>query len=188
MVVVARDPLAVLSAWTLVALVLVLLAVLAVGLRLLVQLRRHTAAWEDFLTTTRARSAALVDHAGNAARNLDRMTHTVRTEVERLGGSVGGVAGTLEEAANEIRRRARDLLALLDLAQSEAEGAVLETASRLRALREGAAGLFLAQRARGGGREEDQRAAEMDAGVGEEAGAASGEPSDGDGDEDEERS
>ncbi len=153
-VVLARDGLAVLTAWSLVALVVAVLAVLVVALRLQAEMRRHRAAWEGFLATASERSGSLVEHAGSAVRNIDRITETVRGEAERLGSSVGGMAGALEEAATELRRRTRDLLALLDLAQSEAEGAVIEAASRIRALREGAAGLFPSRQARGGGREE----------------------------------
>ncbi len=172
-VVMAHDGIAVLTAWSLVALVVAVLAVLVVALRLQAEMRRHRAAWESFLATASDRSASLVEHAGSAVRNIDRITQTVRTEAERLGTSVGGVAGTLEEAATELRRRARDLLALLDLAQSEAEAAVLEAASRVRAVRESAAGLFLARHARGGGREEARGGGEGDG----EEGVGKGEES-----------
>ena len=47
------------------------------------------------------------------------------------------MAGGIDEAAAQVRARLADLSAVLDLAQSEAEDAVLEAAAKLRAVRAG---------------------------------------------------
>lgn len=129
---VARDGLAVVSAWTMFAMGVAFLAILVVLVLVLAELRMLSRTWTGFLTTTTDRSQPLVEHANNAARNLDHVTSVVRAEIDRLTGIVGGVTDDLGEASLEARRRIADLSALLDVAQSEAEDAVLDAASKLR--------------------------------------------------------
>lgn len=138
----ARDGLASFSAWAIGGAAVALVALLVVLLLVLAELRRLAAAWTDFLAATGTRSQSLVDHASSAARNIDHITRTVRGEVDRLGASVGGLAKGIEHGSTELQRRLRDLLALVDVAQSEAEDAVLEVASKVRTLRTSAAGLL----------------------------------------------
>ena len=168
---VARDGLAVVSAWTMVAMGLAFLAILVVLVLVLAELRTLSRTWTGFLTTTTDRSKPLVEHANNAARNLDHITSVVRSEIDRLNGMIEGVTDDIGEASLDVKRRVADLSALLDLAQSEAEDAVLDAAAKLRMLRKGAGLLGLA-RAQGGGA----------AGGGGDAGNAGGSAED-DGDE-----
>ena len=135
---VARDGLALVSAWTMVAMGLAFLAILAVLVLVLAELRTLSRTWTGFLTTTTDRSKPLVEHANSAARNLDHITSVVRSEIDRLNGMIGGVTDDIGEASLEVKRRIADLSALLDLAQSEAEDAVLDAAAKLRMLRKGA--------------------------------------------------
>lgn len=169
---VARDGLAVVSAWTMVAMGVAFLAILVVLVLVLAELRMLSRTWTGFLTTTTDRSKPLVEHANNAARNLDHVTSVVRAEIDRLTEIVGGVTDDLGEASLEARRRIADLSALLDVAQSEAEDAVLDAASKLRMLRKGA-GLLgkVGAWGGGGGREE-----------GGDGGGGDGGDGDGDGD------
>ena len=141
----APDGLAAFAAWALGGVLLAFVVLVVAVLLVLAELRRLSAAWTDFLASTSSRSESLVASATSAARNIDHITGTVRGEVERLQVSVGGLAGGLERASAQLQRRLRDLLALVDLAQSEAEEAVLEAASRVRALRANAGGFLLAQ-------------------------------------------
>ncbi len=134
----ARDGLAVVSAWTMVGLGLAFLAILVVLLLVLAELRTLSRTWTGFLATTSERSQPLLEHANSAARNLDHVTSVVRSEIDRLHGMVEGVTDDIGEASVEVRRRIADLSALLDLAQSEAEDAVLDAAAKLRMLRKGA--------------------------------------------------
>ena len=138
----ARDGLASFSAWAIGGAAVALVALLVVLLLVLAELRRLAASWTDFLAATSTRSQSLVDHASSAARNIDHITRTVRGEVDRLGASVGGLAKGIEQGSTELQSRLKDLLALVDVAQSEAEDAVLEIASKLRTMRAGAAGLL----------------------------------------------
>ena len=134
----ARDGLAVVSAWTMVGLGLAFLAILVVLLLVLAELRTLSRTWTGFLATTSERSQPILEHANSAARNLDHVTTVVRSEIDRLHGMVEGVTDDIGEASVEVRRRIADLSALLDLAQSEAEDAVLDAAAKLRMLRKGA--------------------------------------------------
>lgn len=141
----APDGLAAFAAWALGGVLLAFVVLVAAVLLVLAELRRLSAAWTDFLASTSSRSESLVASATSAARNIEQITTTVRGEVERLQASFGGLAGGLEQASGQLQRRLKDLLALVDLAQSEAEEAVLEAASSVRALRANAGGFLLSQ-------------------------------------------
>ena len=146
---VARDGLALISAWTMIGMALAFVAILVVLVLVLAELRRLSRAWAGFLTAAGDRSRPLLEHAGNAARNLDHVTTVVRSEVDRLNEKLGSVANDVGEASVEVKRRLADLSALLDLAQSEAEDAVLDVAAKMRMLRRGA-GLLGGLRGGGG--------------------------------------
>ena len=169
----ARDGLGVVSAWTLVGVGLAFLAILVVLLLVLAELRLLSRTWAGFLTTTADRSKPLVEHANNTARNLDHVTSVVRAEIDRLTGIVGGVTDDLGEASLEARRRIADLSALLDVAQSEAEDAVLDAASKLRMLRKGA-GLLGKVGAWGGGGDGMAGGGDGDGGGGDGTGEGDG--------------
>ena len=138
------------SAWTMVGLGLAFLAILVVLVLVLAELRSLSRTWTGFVATTTERSGPLVEHANNAARNLDHITSVVRSEIDRLHGMIEGVTDDIGDASVEVRRRIADLSALLDLAQSEAEDAVLDAAAKLRMLRKGA-GLLAGVAGLGGG-------------------------------------
>lgn len=135
----ARDGVGMVSAWMTVGLGFAFVAILVVLLLVLVELRRLSRTWNDFLATTGERAIPLVEHANSAARNLDRITRVVRSEVDRFDGALVEVAEDIGKASADVKRRVADLSALLDLAQSEAEDAVLDAAATVRTLRKGAA-------------------------------------------------
>lgn len=141
----APDGLAAFAAWALGGVLLGFVVLVAAVLLVLAELRRLSAAWTDFLAGISSRSESLVASATSAARNIDQITTTVREEVQRLQASLGGLAGGMERASAQLQNRLKDLLALVDLAQSEAEDAVLEAASSVRALRANAGGFLLSQ-------------------------------------------
>ncbi len=135
----ARDGIGLVSAWMTVGIGVAFVVILIVLLLVLSELRFLSRTWSTFLDTTAERSVPLVEHANNAARNLERITEVVRSEVDRFDGAVGEVAEDIGRASADVRRRVADLSALLDLAQSEAEGAVLDAAAAVRMLRQGTA-------------------------------------------------
>ena len=138
-VTVARDGIGTVSAWMTVGLGVAFVAILIVLFLVLAELRRLSRTWTDFLTTTGERTIPLVEHANSAVRNLDRITRVVRSEVDRFDGALVGVTEDIGKVSADVKRRAADLSALLDLAQSEAEDAVLDAAAPVRTLRKGAA-------------------------------------------------
>ena len=138
----ARDGFASFAAWAMGAMALAFLALLVVVLLVLTELRRLSAAWTDFLAATGNRYRPLIEHVTSAARNADRISASVRSEVDRLGASFGGVASGIDEASSQLQKRLKDLLALVDLAQSEAEDAVLTAAAKVRMIRSGAGGIL----------------------------------------------
>ena len=137
-VAVARDGLGLASAWMTVGMGVAFVAILVVLMLVLAELRHLSRAWSGFLAVTTDRSQPLVEHANNAARNLDHITQVARSEVDRVSEALGGFADDIGDASQNVRGRVADLSALLDLAQSEAEDAVLDAAAKVRMLRTGA--------------------------------------------------
>ncbi|NNF27582.1 MAG: hypothetical protein HKO53_13790 [Gemmatimonadetes bacterium] len=133
----ARDPLATVSDWATVGLGVAFLALLIVLVLILLELRGLSRSWQQVLTRVADRSGPLIDSANGAVRNVEYITQVVRTDVERINGAVSGLANSLEEASEDVQGRVRDVRALLDLAQVEAEEAVLDAATRIRTLRSG---------------------------------------------------
>ena len=149
-VAVARDSLGLASAWMTVGMGVAFVAILVVLLFVLAELRHLSRAWTGFLAATTDRSQPLVEHANNAARNLDHITQVARSEVDRVSEALGGFADDIGDASESVRGRVADLSALLDLAQSEAEDAVLDAAAKVRMLRTGAGLLRWAGTKQGG--------------------------------------
>ncbi len=139
---VARDALGQAAAWTPIVLAASFVAIFAVLLVMWIEMRRAARAWDGFLAAFGERSLPLAEHASAAARNVERVTRLVRAEVERLARATEGVSADVQELSDDVRRRLADVSALLDVAQEEAEDAVLDTAAKVRALRSGASALL----------------------------------------------
>ncbi len=133
-----RDGLASISAWMTVGLTVVLGALLFVLVLLIAELRKLSRTSSEFLADAADRSAPLIKYANRTARNLDHITGALRSEVSRLRDVLGDVSTGIDDASVSIRGRLGDLSALLDLAQSEAEDAILDAAAKIRTLRAGA--------------------------------------------------
>ncbi|MGI9625791.1 MAG: DUF948 domain-containing protein [Longimicrobiales bacterium] len=138
MVSVARDTLATVSAWANVGLVIAFGLLLIVLTMILLQLRGLSRRLQGLLGTVTDRSRPLIDSANRAAENVNYITEVVRTDVDRVNQAFSGVAEGLEQASLDVQGRVKDLTALMDLAQTEAEDAVLDAATRVRTLRAGA--------------------------------------------------
>ncbi len=138
LVTVALDTLGPVADWMLVLLAVAFTAMCVVLLYIWIELRRVTRAWGGLLAGASDQYQPLLEHARGAVRNLERVTRVARDQVERLAPTVEGLGNDLEQFTSEGRRRLADLSALLDVAQSEMEGTVLDTAARVRMLRAGA--------------------------------------------------
>ena len=135
---VARDSLATVSAWATVGLAIAFVMLVLVLVLILFELRALSKSWQGLLGLATDRSRPLIDSANSAAQNVDYITQVVRADVDRLNGAFSGLTKGLEDASLDAQGRLRDMSALLDLAQTEAEDAVLDAATRVRAIRGGA--------------------------------------------------
>ena len=81
----------------------------------------------------------LTDHANRIAANVDEISESVRDEVKEVKATVGQATRGLQSAVASTERRLRDLGALMDVAQSEAERVIVGTASTAHGVRAGAA-------------------------------------------------
>ncbi len=72
-----------------------------------------------------------VERLRNVADNLDYISHTVRSDTEKLSASV-------TRASERMEQRLEDFNALMEVLQGEAEGVFLDTASTVRGVKAGA--------------------------------------------------
>lgn len=77
-------------------------------------------------------------HANRIAANVDEISESVRDEVNQVKETVGLATRGLHTAVESTERRLRDLGALMDVAQAEAERVVVSTASTVHGVRAGA--------------------------------------------------
>ncbi len=132
--------------WANLGILAALAAILGALILVLLEVRRLAKEWGGFLEIARDRTGPLVDHAANAVRNLDHVCKAARKGVDRIDGTASRLADDADKAAEHVRGRLGELKALADLAQSEAEDAVLDAAAKLRLLRRGAGLTGLLQR------------------------------------------
>lgn len=125
-------------AWAAAGIFAALAAILGVLLMVLLEVRRLAKQCTTALEAARDRTGPLIDHAANAARNLDHVCRVAREGVDRLDGTASRLADDVDEAAGHVRARLGELAALVDVAQTEAESAVLDAAATLRVARRGA--------------------------------------------------
>lgn len=117
-------------------LLLVLLAILAPGmwsfLRSLRELRAILDRVYDDLKP-------FTGHANRIAANIDDITETVRAEVKAMTATIAQANQGLNRAVESTEKRIREVGALLDVAQKEAERAFVSTAAAVHGVRAGAA-------------------------------------------------
>ena len=136
-VLVARDGLGTASAWAGVALLVMMGVVLIVLTVLLIELRNLSKQLRNVADTVGDRSRPLIESMNGAAQNVEFISTVIRGDVEKVRGSLDGLADGLSTASTDLQRRLADFSALLDLAQQEAEDAVLDAATRVRKIRSG---------------------------------------------------
>lgn len=123
--------------------VLLLLAVIGtVGLLMFVRQMNRLASHVTKLTHQLERQVdPVLDRARSVARNVDFIAEAIRSDVERLTGSVHVLSDRLEQASDHMEERIDEFNALIEVVQSEAEGIFLDTASAVRGVRAGARAL-----------------------------------------------
>jgi hypothetical protein len=78
------------------------------------------------------------DRARGISDNVEFITQALRTDVEKLNGSVTALTDRLHHASERMEERIEEFNALMEVVQGEAEELFIETASTVRGVREGA--------------------------------------------------
>lgn len=79
----------------------------------------------------------LMRHASAIADNVDYISTAIRVDVQQVSQTVAAVNQRLQEAATSAEDRIKQLNALLDVVQEEAESAFVTTASTIRGVQTG---------------------------------------------------
>jgi hypothetical protein len=83
--------------------------------------------------------APLVRHATSIADNVDFVTTSIRTDIQKVNDTIDTANDRVQRALLMAERRLNEFNALLAVVQDEAEGVFLSTASTVRGVRRGAA-------------------------------------------------
>ncbi len=79
----------------------------------------------------------LMRHASAIADNVDYITTSIRVDVQQVSQTIAAVNQRLQEAVESAEDRMKQLNALLDVVQEEAESAFVTTASTIRGVQTG---------------------------------------------------
>jgi uncharacterized protein YoxC len=79
----------------------------------------------------------LMRHASSIADNIDYITTSIRVDVQQVSQGVAAVNQRLQDAVAGAETRMRELNALLDVVQEEAESAFVTTAATIRGVQTG---------------------------------------------------
>ena len=132
---VARDGLSVAAD---VAIVIVAAAVVILVLVCTVLLFRIGGAVKEMRIGVRQNLGPVSDRARKISDNVEFITQSLRTDVERLNASVKGLTERLQLASERMEERIEEFNALMEVVQTEAEDLFLDTASTVRGVRAGA--------------------------------------------------
>jgi len=83
--------------------------------------------------------APLIRHATSIADNVDFVTTSIRTDIQKVNDTIDTANDRVQRALLMAERRLNEFNALLAVVQDEAEGVFLSTASTVRGVRRGAA-------------------------------------------------
>ena len=106
------------------------------------------AAWSFWRTFRKVRTlldrvyadvTPLTRHASNVADNLDYITTSIRSDVQRVNATIASANRRLNQAVELTETRLNEFNALLQVVQQEAEQAFVTTAAAVRGVRTGAA-------------------------------------------------
>ena len=83
----------------------------------------------------------IMRHASSVADNINYITTSIRTDVQRINATIADANERLQEAVTATERRLGDFNALLRVVQEEAESMFVSTASAVRGVRSSAEAL-----------------------------------------------
>ena len=134
----ARDGLGTAAAIAELALAVVFVLILAALTTLLFQLRGVQRTVRELATRVEKRLDPLLERGREAAANVEFITASVRTDVQRVSDSVRSLSDRLRGASERIEERVEEFNALMEVVQAEAEDIVIGSASAVRGVRAGA--------------------------------------------------
>ncbi len=133
-----RDGLSIAADIALVGLgALALVAAFAVVV-LLLQLRRLGTQIAALGRELNGKVDPVVEKSRTVAANLEFISASVRTDVEKVTGAVRQLSERLEQASDHMEARIDEFNALMEVVQGEAESTFLDTASAVRGVKAGA--------------------------------------------------
>lgn len=118
---------------------LVLLALVVVLIPAVVAFTRSLRQLRELLDRVYEDLRPMTSHANRIAASVDEIADSVRSEVKQVSETIGQASRGLNAAVQSTERRLRDLGALMDVAQQEAERAFVSTAAAVQGVRAGAA-------------------------------------------------
>ena len=133
--------LAVTGRWALITLAIVgvvLVLVLIALLVTLLQVKRLAARITEGVQRLEPAVHPVLERARGVGENVERITHSVRKDVEDLSASVETLHARVQQASGRVEERIEEFNALMSLVQSEAEGMLLDTAATVHGVRAGA--------------------------------------------------
>jgi len=116
---------------------LAVLGVLIALLTVLLQLRKLARSVSSVAKRLEKETAPVVERARSVAENVDFITMSIRTDVQKLNASISGLNDRLKEASTQMEERIQDFSALVEVLQTEAEDLALDTAAAVRGVRAG---------------------------------------------------
>jgi len=136
-----------------VAVLLVLLALMA----LFLQFRMLTRSVTAVAKRLEKDAGPVMVRAKSVMENMDFISASVRTDVQKVNASVAQLNDRLNQASERMEERIQDFSALVEVLQSEAEELALDTAAAVRGVRAGTKAL-----AEGNGGRQEERQEEED--------------------------
>lgn len=104
----------------------------------LIQMIRITRAVSNLRGDLAHHADPLLDRGRAIAANVEFISATVRTDVEKLNTSVRALSDRLQQASDRMEERIEEFNALMEVVQGEAEDVFLDTAATVRGVRAGA--------------------------------------------------
>ena len=118
-----------------VVIAIALIALLLVSFTILIRFNR---AIEDLRIRAQDTIGPVSDRAKTISDNLEFITQSLRSDVEKLDSSIQVLSDRLNKVSGHIEDRIEDFSALIEVVQREVEELFLDTASTLRGFRAGA--------------------------------------------------
>jgi uncharacterized protein YoxC len=123
-----------------------MIALTVIAIPIALQLRRSYNKFNKLLDRLNEDAGPLIRHATATAENVEYITTTIRSDVQRINATLNDANERVQHAVRLTENRLHEFSALLSVVQDEAEHLFVSTASAVHGVREGATALT----ARGG--------------------------------------